>query len=337
MQTITGGGVFSYRNISDINANFSQLSSLILGGGGNLIWCNPATGVDAGADGSQAKPYGTIGAAYGKGRSGYNDVILLVGNGAASGSARLSATMTWAKNALHLVGVCPPALSSQRARIAPTSGATAFANFFVVSGSGCYFSNLEFFQGFTAGVAAEICMNVTGSYNVFQNCHFAGMGDTDGAAGADTGSRNLKVGSGGSGENLFQDCVIGLDTVARSVANASLELAGNTPRNVFRRCDFYTYATNNGVLTILGTGAACVDRVTIFEDCGFYNSIKSGSGTAQAVLGSFTNAAPGGLVVFKRAMSVGATVFGDTNFLANSYIDMAAVSASAGGLGVHPS
>jgi len=63
--------------------------------------------------------------------------------------------------------------------------------------------------------------------NVFQNCQIAGMGDGESAASA--GSRSLKIGSSGSGENLFEDCVIGLDTVTRSAANASVEFAGATP------------------------------------------------------------------------------------------------------------
>jgi len=90
------------------------------------------------------------------------------------------------------------------------------------------------------------------------------------------------------------------------------------------------------VLGILGTGNECMDRVQIFDDCLFYNAIKSTS-TQMTVLGSFTTSSPGGMVLFKRCASIGSTKFGDTNFLANSYVDMAAVSGSAGGLMVVPS
>jgi len=52
---------------------------------------------------------------------------------------------------------------------------------------------------------------------------------------------------------------------------------------------------------------------------------------------SFTSAAPGGAIIFRNCSMIGVTKFGDTNGLANSYVDMAAVSGSAGGLMVVPS
>jgi hypothetical protein len=331
---ITGGGAFTNANISNINSNFSTLFAGFTPG--NIIYLNPSATSNAQAqDGSAQHPYTDLSTAYGKARNGMNDVILIVGNGAASGSVRISATFTWAKDATHLIGITPPVFYSQRARIAPPTTATAFANFFVVSSNGCTFQNIQFYQGFATGTTAQICMNVTGQRNYFKNCQLAGMNDT--ASATDTGSRNLKIGAAGSGENVFEDCVVGDDTTPRTVANASVEFAGGTPRNVFRRCYFPFYNTANGVLGILGTGAACVDRENIFDSCLFVNSIKSGSGTAATALLSFTNSAPGGLIVFKGCMSIGFTKFGDTNGLANSYIDMSAVSGSAGGLAVNPS
>lgn len=333
MKSITGGGAFTRQNIADINANFSAAGEPFTPG--NVIWCYPGTAnTSQPADGSQARPYTDLVQAYSAARSGLNDIVLLVGNGAASGSARLSSAFTWAKDATHLIGYCAPGIVGQRARVAPTAGVTAFANFFTVSGNGCVFQNIEFFQGFTTGTTSEICVTVTGGRNVFSRCQIAGMADTDGAGAQSTGSRHLKV--SGTGENLFEDCCIGEDTVARTVANASVEFASATPRNIFRRCVFPIYATNSGVLGILGTGAGCVDRFNEFDNCTFVNSIASG-GTTMTALGSFTSASPGGLVLIKGGMSVGVTKFGGPNFLANSYIDMPAVSASAGGLGVNPS
>ena len=71
----------------------------------------------------------TLAAGYAFLRSGYNDVLVLIGNGAATGSARI-AMFTWAKNAAHLIGVCAPSAISQRARIAnaTTAGLTMTAN-----------------------------------------------------------------------------------------------------------------------------------------------------------------------------------------------------------------
>ena len=329
MISIKGGGAFTRQNIADINANFGALLPFTTG---NVIYCQPSATNTLTQDGSQTKPYTTLAAAYSATRNGMNDVVILVGNGAASGSARVDSTFTWSNNATHLVGIDSPVLLSQRARIAPTTTATAFANFFVVTGNGCLFQNIQWFHGFTAGTTAEICMNVKGSRNYFKNCHIAGMADTDGAGAQDTGSRDLKIGLSGSGENVFEDCTIGQDTIARTVANASIEFAGATTRNVFRRCLVPMYATNNGVLGILGTGNGCIDRWQNFDNCRFINAIKSGSGTAIAVLGSFTTGAPGGLIAFTQCSAVGATKVGDANFLANSYVDMPAVSAASGSM-----
>lgn len=335
LATITGGGSFTRQNISDINNNFTSLAAQLAGTTGNIIYCYPASAFLGTQTGSASAPYTTLTAAYAAGRSGYNDVIVLVGNGAASGSARLSAAFTWSKSALHLVGVDSGVNISNRARIAPTAAVTAFANFFTVSGSGCRFANIQWFHGFDTGTTSQICVTVTGSRNLFTDCHIAGMGDA--ASAQNTGSRNLKIGSAGSGENGFVHCTIGIDTVARTVANASVEFAGATPRNYFEQCVFPIWATNNGVLGILGTGNGCVDRYQLFKSCAFINSIKSGAGTGMTALGSFTTAAPGGLVLLDQCTVVGATKWGDTNFLANSYIEGQTGAAASSGLAVNPS
>jgi len=332
LATITGGGAFTRQNINSINLNFAYLQSLGITPG-NVIWLNPASdNLALPADGSQARPYTDIVSALGAAVAGNNDVILLVGDGTSAATARITANLDWNKDATHLIGVASPTLYSQRARIAPTTTGTAFANFFTLSASGCVMQNVQFYQGFATGTTSQIAVTVTGSRNVFQNCHIAGMADD--ASAQSTGSRNLKL---SGSENLFASCVVGVDTVARTVANASVEFSGGCQRNVFRQCEFPFYATNSGVLGVLGTGASCIDRQHGFEDCNFVNAVKSGAGTGMAVLVSFTNAAPGGLLYFKRCMTVGVTKFGDTNGLACSYIDMPAVSASAGGLGVNPS
>ncbi len=203
-----------------------------------------------------------------------------------------------------------------------------------MSGNGCIFQNIQWFHGFDTGTTEQICMTVTGSRNVFQSCAIDGMGDAVSAG--DAGSRSLKIGSGGSGENLFMDCTVGLDTVTRTAANASVEFAGATPRNTFRRCYFPFMTSSATVLGILGTGNGCVDRMNTFDECLFMNAIKSTS-TQMTVLGSFTTASPGGAVLFKASPGIGFTKYGDANFLANSYLDMPAVSGSAGGLMVVPS
>lgn len=329
MQQILNEGVFTRASKNIINQNFAQLAAGFTPG--NLIYCDPSATNVQGQDGSQQKPFTSLPAAYSAGRSGENDVILLVGNGAASGSARLSENLTWAKDALHLVGVSSGVNLSNRSRIAPTSGATAFANFFTVSGNGCLFSNIGLFQGFGTGTTSQICATVTGGRNLFENCHIAGMGDDASAQSA--GSRSLKI--SGTGENMFVNCVIGLDTVTRTQANASVEFAGATPRNQFIKCVFPFQGSAAGVLGILGTGNGCVDRFQYFDECMFINNVKSTSTTMTALL-SFTTASPGGLVLFDRCTIVGVTKWGDTNGLANSYVNQGAPTQASSGIAVNP-
>lgn len=317
---------------------------------GTYFFVDPLNGSDGNSGLSPSRALSTLYKAYSLLTDGANDVVFLIGDGSTTGTARLSTALaqsvdpaatsgvlTWAKDACHLIGVTAPARISQRARIAPPSGTytvTTFnsANFIVVSASGCLFANFSIFHGFSTGGAAQITLNITGSRNAFVNLHIGGIGDAGSAA--DAGSRNVKISTGG--ENLFQGCTIGLDTVTRSAANASVELASATPRNEFVDCVFPFMTSAATPLGILGTGSGCMDRFNLFKNCTFLNAIKSTS-TVMTVLASLTSASPGGMLVFQDSMSVGVTDWGDTNALANSYVDMAAPSASAGGIGVNPS
>jgi hypothetical protein len=319
---------------------------------GNYFFVDPVNGLDGNSGGSQGRALKTLYQAHHLCKDGNNDVVILIGNGQASGTARLSlanaqavdstataGTLNWTKNATHLVGVCAPNMYAKRARIAPPSGTYTQAtfgsgNFVVVTGSGCMFSNFSLFNGFSTGGTNQICWTDNGSRNAYIGVDFGGMGDA--ASAADAGSRSLKIGLAGSGENYFNHCTIGLDTVTRGAANASIEFAGGTPRNTFEDCILPMDASAASPFFILGTGASCIDRGNLFRQCSFINAAKSGATTITAA-GSLTNAAPGGLIGILRSAIVGATKWGDTNFLANSFIDMSAVSAAAGGLMLNPS
>lgn len=320
---------------------------------GNYYFVDPVNGLDGNAGNSPSKALKTLYMAHQKCTSGNNDVVVLIGNGAASGTARLSVanaqvadstattgTLNWTKSATHLVGVCAPTGVAQRARLAPPTGTYTQAtfgsgNFVVVTGSGCFFSNISLFNGFSTGGINQICWTDNGSRNCYQNVDFGGMGDA--ASAADAGSRSLKIGSAGSGENTFIGCGIGLDTVTRSAANASLEFAGGTPRNSFINCTFPFQTSSATVLGVLGTGAACMDRWQRFVGCGFINNIKSTS-TAMTALMSLTSASPGGLIsIDATSFLIGATKWGDANALANTYVTAPSPTAATSGIAVNPS
>lgn len=320
---------------------------------GNWFFVDYVNGNDANT-GAADSPLKTVYVAYSKCTDGNNDVVVIVSDGTTASTQRLSVanaqiadssattgTLTWAKSATHMIGMCAPTNIAQRARFAPPTGTYTQAtfgsgNFVVVTGSGCYFANFSLFNGFSTGGSNQICWTDNGSRNAYENVDFGGMGDA--ASAADTGSRSLKIGSGGSGENTFYRCTVGLDTVSRGAANASLEFAGGTPRNSFIECLFPVYATNAGVLSILGTGASCMDRYQLFDRCRFINGMSSGA-TAQTVIASLTNAAPGGLMLMDNCTFIGnsSTNWGDTNALANMYVNGGSPTAATNGNAVNPS
>jgi hypothetical protein len=315
---------------------------------GTWFFVDPANGSD-GNTGAADSPLQTIYRAYALMTAGKNDVCVIVGDGSTTGTARLSTalaqsvdptattgTLTWAKNACHLIGMTAPTNVAQRARIAPPSGTYTQAtfgsgNFIVVSASGCYFSNFSIFNGFSTGGTNQIALTVSGGRNYFQNVNIGGMGDA--ASAQDTGSRSLLV--TGTGENTFVGCTIGLDTVTRTVANASLELAGATPRNSFIDCIFPFQTSAATVLGILGTGAACIDRWTEFDRCKFINNVQSTSTTMSGL--ATLPASAGGLLLLKDCTAVGITEWGtDATTRGQEYVDGGAPTAGSTGIAVNP-
>lgn len=317
---------------------------------GNAYFVDPATGSDGNNGLSPNRAFATLYKAHAACTDGNNDVVYLIGNGQSSGSARLSTalaqtvdstattgTLTWSKNATHLVGITAPTGVAQRARIAPPTGTYTQAtfgsgNFVVVTAAGCMFANFSLFHGFSTGGNSQICWTDSGGRNYYQNVQFGGAGDA--ASAQSTSSRSLLV-TGTTGENTFVDCVIGLDTTTKTVANASLEFAGGTPRNTFVGCNFPFQTSAATVLGIIGTGAACMDRWQKFDRCTFINNISSTS-TAMTVLTTLSSASPGGLILMKDCTLVGIGEFGGTNGLANTYIDGGTVTAATSGIAVNP-
>lgn len=320
---------------------------------GDTYFVDPVNGSDGNPGTSPLKAFATLYAAHAAMTSGNNDVCVLIGNGAASGSARLSTalaatidssattgTLAWTKNACHLIGTGAPSRVAQRARIAPPSGTYTQAtfgsgNFITVSGSGCIFANISVFNGFSTGGTDQIAWTDTGNRNYYWNMNIYGMADS--ASAADAGSRSLKIGSGGSGEHTFVDCVIGGDTVTRSAANASIEFAGGTPRNSFIRCTLPMITSAATPLFVLGSAASCIDRWQLFQDCNFINCMDSGS---TALTGAVTlPASAGGLILMQRSTLVGdgsANWGTDATSLAQMYVDGGAPTAGTTGLAVNP-
>ena len=311
MQLAKHLGSFTRETRDIINDNFAALA---LGGlTGKGYYVDPAYGGDSidenrGQDIDTA--YSTIYRGYAQLRTGRNDAVLLVPNGAASGAARLSVanhasvvpgattgTLTWAKNAAHLIGLGPSGMNGGRCRLAvPTGTYTAATfgavNFVVVSGSGNYFKNINIYESFSTGAVDEIALTVSGSYNVFENCHFAAS--LDAASAADAGSRSLKV----TGQyNIFKNCTIGYTdaTARRSAANASLEFASAAANNYFIDCYFPFKTATSTVLGIIVSAAGGMGQLNHFERCHFINSGALAGGATMAAVATMAASAGGGL------------------------------------------
>jgi hypothetical protein len=286
------------------NGLFSQ-GVPVLGGqgflsGGKAFFVDPVNGSDGNNGKSWNRAFATLSHAHSLCTAGKNDVVYLIGDGQATGTARESATLAWSKDTTHLIGITAAPTVASRARISSTSGATAFSPLITVSADGCLFANLHAFHGFN-DASAQVCLNVTGERNVFQNCHWAGMGHA--TAGDDAGGSSVAL-AGGS-ENTFINNVIGLDTVARSTTNAEIDLSSAATRNRFLNCEIITFADNAGHLFVKADSSGDIDRFCIFRNCIFTNAIGSTATTMTAAINP--HASVGGLFLLYDCMLVGAT------------------------------
>jgi hypothetical protein len=260
--------------------------------------------------------------------TGKGDTLVVVSNGLTTGTARHDATLDIAKNFCRIVGHCPPSSISPRSRIAPTSTTAAFTPFLTISGKGNYFENLLFWAGFTTGQAAQINVLLSGANNVFKNCHFAGIADA--LSSNSTTSRSLKI---TGSENEFYDCTIGVDTIARTAANAQIEFASGAGRNKFVNCAFPHYsATIQTALALYGAAASCIDRYNEFINCTF----AAGTGLVQTALATLP-ASAGGILLFKDCMLARVTGYGsDATTRGQIYVVGDIGTAGTSGISVTP-
>jgi len=274
----------------------------LLGSKASVFFVDPANGNDS-QDGTKPDlALDTVTAAYNKTTDKYGDVIYLMNDGNTTGSARETASITWANDNTHLVGLCAPVGISQRARIVPTSGNTdldAFTPMMTVSGHGNIFKNFHIGAWGSEDGKAARGVDVTGNRNYFDNVHIVGI--THANVGDEAAACDLKI---TGSENFFDKCTIGVDTVARSAANASVDFQSQATRNVFRGCIFPMLADNAGALFIKADSVSDLDRFTLFKDCMFINAVES-TGTSLTSAVSVNNSA-GGMVILQGCIIVGA-------------------------------
>lgn len=266
MQTITQTGAFMAETRDIINRNFAEAGIITQG---NVFWVKPGTGYDGNDGLSPTTAFKTLQAALGRAKANQNDVVLLCGqsNTSADTTDYQTVTLDWNKDLVHLIGINSGPLLSQRSRVALVSTYDTASNLFTVSADGCLIANIQFFEG-VAGTAPTGCVKVTGSRNVFNNVHFAGIGnDANDIAGA------YSLFLDGASECVFNDCAIGLDTIARgTAANSEILIDGGASRNSFNRCLIFAmleHATNHPLVKL--ADATAIDRFLRFTNCEFIN------------------------------------------------------------------
>ena len=273
---------------------------------GKHFFIDPVHGLDGNSGKSIARAFKTPAYCLTKMTEGHNDVAYLIGDGASTGSGRLTTELDWSKDACHLVGVAAPSMVAGRARIAWLSTATKEDTLFTLSGDGCIISNIHFFQDYATS-AANQAMVVTGNRNYISNCHIAGGGHATAAAHASCTSLTLT----GGGENTFENCTIGLDTIGSGGgANATISVGTAVARTIFKKCHIVKEAGDTDPLFVT-VGAAGITRYLLFEDCLFINT----AGSKTMVAGMAVNAAPGGNVLIQGGGLFGAV----TNWVAATH------------------
>ena len=290
---------------------------------GNYFWVDETNGSD-GNTGGPSDAFKTLTQALANCTANNNDVVFM------TGSVHVTATVAWNKSKTHLIGISPPSQNSRaRIAIANTASTTAVTPLVNVTGAGCFFQNIECFNGVNAN-SAQVAWLEAGGQNYYQNCNFIGTGHLTAAAHA--GNRALSL---ASDENLFKECTIGGDTVLRATGtNAEMDTIVNpvsglgAARNVFRDCVFQAWVSNTADLHVL-VAAGTIDRYLLFHRCTFLNAINS-TGATMAV-GFTVNAAAGGSVLLQECASVGATVYATTGPI---YVQGSVPTGATSGLAV---
>lgn len=285
--------------------------------GGDIYYVNATTGSDSNI-GSLTHPFATLGAALAAATANNGDIIYLMG------TVHLTATLAWNKNGVSLVGQLSPS-GNCRSRISST-GATAFSPLVNVTGVGCSFINLGTFHGgFTGATGSQVCWNEAAGRNYYSHVQFLGGGDATTAALA--GMRSLTI--TGGGENVFDDCTVGLDTIVRATnANASMELLSSTPRNVMNRPIFRALISDTADVHIT-VGVDGMDRDLTLNNPVFLNAVYSTGSTMAAAITN--NAASGGAIVLNSPCSVGATALATTG---NVYVLSPVPTAATSGIAI---
>jgi len=272
---------------------------------GKYLHVKPYSGSDGNTGLAPNKAVKTLAKALELATANQNDVVLMYAehNTAASTTDYQSSTLDWNKNLVHIIGVGAPTGLSNRARVAFISTYATASNLFTLSANGCIIHNVSFFAG-VADTNPTGCFKITGQRNFISRCHIAGIGHANNDI-----ANAYSLAIVGGAENVIENCVIGLDTIARGTqANSEIWLTTGATRNIFRDCYITTYAEANTHQFVL-VPVNGLDRYTIFKNCMFINmGTGDASGTTMTEAFDVTGGgSPDGVILLENCTVYGAT------------------------------
>jgi len=250
---------------------------------GTHYFLDPTNGSDSNDGQAPDRAFKTLPVAYAALTDGQHDTLFYISG---TSSITLTAQFTWGKSYTHFVGVAAPSMCNSRARIFQT-GDLNLSPLIIISGSGCVWKNIYVSQE-ADDTGSTVAVSTTGGRNYFLGCMFAGGGH---ATAAIDGGTNLLL--DGGYENLFENCVIGRDTIVDATGWAALLFDSAAVRNTFRNCKFMLYAGATTCYFVEVVDSGGIDRWNSFENCLFLNMCRTYAlGTAfniPASMASVTN------------------------------------------------
>lgn len=313
----TNGGLFQYGGVP-VPFSFT----------GNHWFVKPSTGSDGNSGKTIGRPFKTLAKALASATANNNDVVYLISesNTASATTDYQSATLDWNKDLVHLIGVGAPSMVSQRARIAQLSTATGLTSLMTVSADGCVIKNISIFHGVDDATSLIAC-KVTGTRNYFENVHFAGIGHATMSA---AGCASLSL--DGGAENVFKNCVIGVDTVDTDADGVNLLCDTAATRNMFDDCLFQLYITAAGACHVKIADATAIDRWLWFRNCQFMSESTNKAVDMTEVFNVPAGIAQGKIVLQNcSAMDDGGAPVWTAGIEGIIWADMVAPAASAAG------
>jgi len=296
---------------------------------GNRYFVAPGTGSDGNTGTSIDAPFATLGRALEAATANQNDIVYLLAqsNTSADTTDYQTTTLDWNKDLVHLIGCGANPMIGQRARIAQDASATTLDNLMTVSADACIIANIGIFQGIASSTAtSSIALTVSGERNHFINCQISGIGNS---SMDDAGSRSLKV---SGGENYFEKCYIGLDTVIRGTATTEVEISAGA-RNIFDDCIINSYTS---LSTFKALTAGSPDRFVMLKNGCLLNAVQ-GITSAVAPTGAIASGSVNGSVLSFGTMVAGyanVTTADDSKTLHLSYSGSVAGSDILKGMGI---